>query len=267
MAGRQIKIPRKILIAWFILGSLILLFAPQKLTNKFQFAFARVFHGPLNVSRSVSLSASAQQPLGDFVSRREYNRLQNYLANIMEELTEERQKVKKLSGIHDRRPLEGANLVFADVITGSISGSRDELIINRGEYDGLKKELFVIGDNSIIGTISDVSPRTAKVKLITDPTSKIPVKIAGVDTDRMMQGAGGNFAKILMLPIKHKVKVGDVVSAHKKPGFLGAPMIVGMVAHCKKDDENPLLWDIKVTPACDVEKLTDVAIIIMNPGN
>jgi rod shape-determining protein MreC len=267
MAGRQITIPRKVLIAWFTLGALILLFAPQRLTNKFQFAFARVFHGPLNVSRSVSLSARAQQPLGDSVSRREYNRLQNYLANIMEELTEERQKVKKLSGIHDRRPLEGANLVFAGVITSSISGSRDELIINRGEYDGLKEELFVLGDNSVVGTISDVSPRTAKVKLITDPTLKIPVKIAGVDTDRMMQGAGGNFAKILMLPIRHKVKVGDVVSARKKPGFLGAPMIVGMVAQCEKDDENPLLWEIKVTPACDVEKLSDVAIIIMNPNN
>ncbi len=267
MAGRQITIPRKILIAWFTLGSFILLFAPQKLTNKFQFAFARVFHGPLNVSRSVSLSARAQQPLPDSISRREYNRLQNYLANIMEELTEERQKVKKLSGIHDRRPLEGANLVFADVITSSINGSRDELIINRGEYDGLKKELFVLGDNSIIGTISDLSPRTAKVKLITDPTSKIPVKIAGVDTDRMMQGAGGNFAKILMLSIRHKVRVGDIVSARKKPGFLGAPMIVGTVAQCKKDDENPLLWDIRVTPACDVEKLSDVAVIIMNPRN
>jgi rod shape-determining protein MreC len=267
MASRQIKIPRKILIAWFTLGGLILLFAPQNLTNKFQFAFARLFQGPLNISKSVSLSARAQQPLGDLVTRREYNRLQNYLANIMEELTEERQKVKKLSGIHDRRPLEGANLVFADVITDSVNGSRDELIINRGEYDGLQKDLFVIGDNSIIGTISELSPRTAKVKLITDPTSKMPIKIAGVDADRMMQGTGGNFAKILMLPIKHKVSVGDVVSARKKPGFLAAPMIVGAVAQCKKDDENPLLWDIKVTPACDVEKLSDVAVIIMNPQN
>lgn len=265
MANRQIKIPRKILIAWFTLGGLILLFAPQKLTNKFQFAFARLFQGPLNVSKSVSLSARAQQPFSGLVTRREYNRLQNYLANIMEELTEERQKVKKLSGIHDRRPLEGANLVFADVITNSIDGSRDELIINRGEYDGLKKELFVIGDNSIIGIISDVSPRTAKIRLTTDPASKIPVRIAGLDTDRMMQGTAGNRAKILMLPMKHKVKVGDVVSARKRPGFLAAPMIVGTVTRCKKDDENPLLWDITVSPACEMEKLSDVAVIIMNP--
>jgi cell shape-determining protein MreC len=185
----------------------------------------------------------------------------------MEELTEERQKVKKLSGIHDRRPLEGANLMFADVITGSINSSRDELIINRGEYDGLKKDQFVLGDNSIIGTISDLSPRTAKVRLTTSPTSRIPVRIAGVDTDRMMQGASGDSAKILMLPIKHKVKVGNIVSACKKPGFLAAPMIVGTVAQRKKDDENPLLWDITVTPACEIEKLSDVAVIIMNPQN
>ena len=253
------------LLTWFMLAGLILLLAPQNLTNKFRFAFTRIFRGPLSIGRIASRSAHTQQPPTDLVSRRQYSRLQNYLANVTEELAQERRKVKKLSGIHDRRPLEGANLVFADIITASISGTRSELIINRGEYDGLKKNQFVLGDNSIIGTISDVSPRAAKVRLITDSASKTAVKIAELDADRIMQGTGSNSAKILLLSRKHKVRVGDVVSARKKPGFLDAPMIIGTVAKCKKNDGNPLLWDITVKPACDTEKLTDVAVIIMNP--
>ncbi len=265
MASKRIRLPRLILITWFTLIGFIFLFAPQNLTNKFQFAFARIFRGPLNVSRSFSLSTHSNQPLSGAVTRREYNRLQNYLANVTKELTQEREKVKKLSGIHDRRPLEGANLVFADIITASVNGKDDELIINRGADDGLEKGQFVLGDNSIIGTMSAVTSRTAEVRLITNSASKIPVKIAELDVDRLMQGTTGNTAKILLLSVKHKVRKGDVVYACKNPGFLDAPMIVGTVAQCKKSDENPLLWDITVRPACDVTKLTDVAIIIMNP--
>ena len=80
-----------------------------------------------------------------------------------------------------------------------------------------------------------------------------------------MQGTGSNSAKVQLLSIKHKVKIGDVVYARKKPGFLDAPMIIGTVAQCKRDDENPSLWDITVKPASDIERLNSVAVIIMNP--
>jgi rod shape-determining protein MreC len=265
MASKRIKLPTPVLVTWFTLIGFFFLFAPQNLTNKFQFAFARIFRGPLNASRSFSLSTHSNQPLSGTVTRREYNRLQNYLANVTKELTQEREKIKKLSGIHDRRPLEGANLVFADIITASVNGEDDELIINRGTDDALEKGQFVLGDNSIIGTISAVTSRTAEVRLITNPASKIPVRIAQLDVERLMQGTAGDSARILLLPTKHKVHIDDVVYACKKPGFLDAPMIAGTVAQCKKGDENPLLWDITVRPACDVTKLTDVAVIILNP--
>jgi hypothetical protein len=42
-------------------------------------------------------------------------------------------------------------------------------------------------------------------------------------------------------------------------------VITGTVAQCKSNDENPVLWDITVKPACDIEKITDVAVIVMNP--
>ena len=158
---------------------------------------------------------------------------------------------------------DGAKLMLADVITASIDGSHSELIINRGQDNGLAVGQFVLGDNSIIGTISNVSSRTAKVRLITDPTSKIAVKIRELKT--IIQGGGKNLTKVQLLSIKHKVEVGDEVYARKKPGFLDAPMKTGTVIRCKRDDENPLLWDITVKPACDVEKVSDIAVIIMNP--
>ncbi len=263
MARKQIRVSRRMLITWFMLAGFIFLFAPQKFTSKFQFAFARIFRGPLSIGRSVLLSANAHQQLTNVVSRRKYNQLQNYLANVTEQLNQRRQKFEKLSGLRDRFVLEGARFVLADVITAFINGSRSRFIINRGKNDGMAKGQFVLGDNSIIGTISDVSSRTAQVRLITDSASKIAVKVEGLNTSWVMQGSANNSARVRM--IKHKVRNGSVVYADKKPGFLDTPVIVGKVAHCKRDEENPLLWDITVEPACDIERLNDVVVIIMNP--
>ncbi len=263
MANKRIRVSRRMLFTWFILTGFIFLFTPQKLTNKFQFAFARIFSWPLSISRNISLSAHTQQPLTNLVSRRKYNKLQNYLANVTQELLQERQKFEKLSGLHNRFVWEGADFVLADIITAFIDASHSELIINRGQVDGLTEGQFVLGDNSIIGTISDVSSRIARVKLITDPTSNIAVKIAELNAGRIMQGNGNNSAKLRLL--KHKVKTGDKVYADKKPGFLDAPMIIGTVSDCKRNDEIPLLWDITVEPACDIETLSSIAVIIMNP--
>jgi rod shape-determining protein MreC len=256
----------RMLFTWLMLAGFILFFAPQKLTNKLQFAFVRVFHLPLNLSRSVSFSARGEPLVAEVVSRGLYNRLQNHLANVTEQLYQEHQVVEVLSGLRNRFALEGAKLVCADVITTSIGTEHSELIINRGQNDGLAKGQFVLSDNSIVGAISDISSRTAQVRLFTDPDSKIAVKIGAVNIERLIHGIGDDSAKVKLLSRKYKIRVGDKVVALKKPGFLDAPIIIGVVAKCRTDDVNPTLWDVTVKPVCDIEQLKTVSVIIMNPS-
>ena len=263
MARKQSRISNRMSFTLFMLVGLIFLFAPQNLTNKFQFAFARIFRWPLSISRNLSLFAQTRQSLTKVVSKREFDKLQNHLDNVTEELLQERKKSEKLSGLRNRFPWEGAKFVLADVITASVDELHGELIINRGKDDGLSKGLFVLGDNSIIGIISSADSRTARVKLFTDPESNIPVTIPGADVSRVMQGTGNSLAAVRM--IKQKIKIGDNIFAAKKPGFLDTPMVIGKVIQCKMNSKNPLLWDIMVKPVCDIEKLNDVAVIIMNP--
>ncbi|MHC4557506.1 MAG: rod shape-determining protein MreC [Planctomycetota bacterium] len=270
MVKRHNRVPDHVLFISLFLAGLIFFFAPQRLTNKFQFAFARTFHWPLSIGRNILLStsrftASAQGSLTEAVSRNRYDKLHNNLANVMEWLRQERQKVEKLSGLRDRPVWKGVNFVLADVITASIAGLQSELIINRGREDNLAKGQFVMANDSIIGIISSVDSRTARVRLITDPASKIAVRIAKFNIDCIMQGTAKNSAEIQLVPKKYKIKTGDVVYAQKEPGFLGTPVIVGTVAQCKSNNDNPLLWDITVKPACDIESLSSVSVIVMNP--
>jgi len=254
------------LFAWFTLGGLILLFSPQAVTSRFQFAFARLFRWPLSVGRQMPLSAKTELPIENEPGRKEIQ-YQNYIVNLEEELRQKNNAIQQLTGFRTRlRGLEGAKLVPADIITASVEGRRGELIINRGSDDGLMKDLFVLGDNSVIGTITELAARTAKVRLFSDASSVVQVNMAGIEINMLMQGDGGNAAKIKMVPVKHKIKIGETVMVRKKAGYLDIAMIGGAVQQCKRDDKNPALWDITVKPVCDIARLNNVAVIIMNPA-
>jgi cell shape-determining protein MreC len=262
MARKQKKVSRRMLFTWFTLTGFIFLFAPQNLTSKFQLAFVHVFRWPLTVGGNLVMTAQTQQPIAGAASRKD-TQYTNYLANLEETLAQERKKLKKLSGLYNTYVWEGTDFALADVITKTVDGSGNELTIDCRKTTGMAKGQFVLGDESIIGTISDIFPQISKaeVKLVTDPTSIIPVKVAGMNS--MMKGSGNNSAKIEM--VRNKVEVGESVFALKNPGFLDAPMIVGKVSECNRNQKNPSLWDITVVPACNIKELEDVAVIIMNP--
>ncbi|OHB84752.1 MAG: hypothetical protein A2Z38_09885 [Planctomycetes bacterium RBG_19FT_COMBO_48_8] len=250
------------LFTWFMLTGFIFLFAPQNFTSKFQLAFVHVFRWPLSIGGNLVMTAQTQQLLAGAASRSD-TQYTNYIANLEETLAQERKKFKKLNELYNTYVWEGTDFALADVITATVDGARSELTISCRKTTGLVKDQFVLGDECIIGTISDVFPQISKarVELVTDPLSRIPVKVGELKS--IMKGSGNNSAKIEM--VKNKVKVGENVFALKKPGFLDAPMIVGKVSECNRNQKNPSLWDITVVPACNIELLEDVAVIIMNP--
>ncbi len=252
------------LFTYFMLGGLILLFLPNQ-TGKLQLAFASVFRWPLSVGRNFELKASTEQSLGDMVPRREYEKLENAYNNLKATRNKERQRFVDLYGLHNNFVWEGADFALAKVITVGVKGAGNEMTIDYSRDAPLVAGQFVLGRNSIIGRIADVSGGTANVRLFTDRDSAIPVKIGGLDVKMMMKGNGDNSARILQVPTKHLIKDGDDVFARDtRNRFLDAPVIIGKVAQCVKSRRDPLIWDITVEPACDIKNLDDVAIIIMD---
>ncbi|MHC4432827.1 MAG: rod shape-determining protein MreC [Planctomycetota bacterium] len=205
-----------------------------------------------------------QQPTSKFVDRRQYLKLRNHLANNIQWLRQERENVAKLSGLRSRSVWEGVCFVLADIITDSTDISQNELIINRGGDDGLTQGQFVVCDHSVIGIITGLDRRMARVQLLTDPRSKVAVKIGDSNLQGVMQGNGDGSAGIGLIPKEHRIEKGDIIYVQKKPGFLEVPMIAGTVTRCEPDDENPLLWQIAVEPASNVKDMKSVTVITMN---
>lgn len=195
------------------------------------------------------------------VPRDEYERLLNHIANVTRQRDDAYEEVDKLRKIRSQPAWERAGFIQGDVITVFIDKLRGELVINRGKEDGVEKDLFVLADNSIIGTISEVDTRTSQVRLFTDPASNTAVIIG--KSDWLMKGCGNNQAKVKML--KQKINIGKELMASKRPGFLDTPMIIGKVVKCEHNDQ-PLLWDITVEPVCDIQKIGSIHVIVMNPS-
>lgn len=264
MARKQRKVSNRMLLVWFSLSGCILLLTPQTVTSKFQGAFTQVFHFPLRLGRSITLSARiANTPAYD--KERTEEQYQNHISNLVAELEHKNRQIEALAKIRYRQHgLAGAAMVMADVVSANLSGSRNELLINRGQNDGLRQGQFVLGENCIIGTISEVWGRQAKVKLITDSSSRLAVSMAGLQKPVWMFGLGNGEALIRWSKVKPPV--GENIIAQKYPGFLDCPMIAGRVNKCQRNDQNALLWDITIRPGCDVAMLPSVTVIIMNPA-
>ncbi|MHC4754541.1 MAG: MreC domain-containing protein, partial [Planctomycetota bacterium] len=112
----------------------------------------------------------------------------------------------------------------------------------------------------------------AKVKLITDKSFIAPVKIPEINIGGIMSGNGDYSATITMMT--KKPKIGDKVYINNSPGLLDVAMIAvdvamiaGTVVNCESNEQLPTLWDITVVPACDIQTLNTVTVIIMNPEN
>ena len=253
------------LFTWCMLAGLILLIAPPSITNKFQFAFTRIFSWPISHGNDFSLATSHQEPFIGQLSRSE-NQYRNEIEFLKQQLIQAHERINTLSGIRNRFPLTKNNLATADIIRTTINDTSGELIINRGQIDGLKAGQFVMADLCIIGKISDVDSHTARVKLFTDKTSSVAVTIGESNIRRFMQGIGNNSAQITpKISASISIKPGDKVFAQKAPGLLDVSMIAGIVTQCERDDKEPSVWDITVQPACNIAQIDDVTVIIMNP--
>jgi rod shape-determining protein MreC len=267
MARKRPKVSRSTLFAGLLIGGLGLLLLPQSVTKNLNFLFVSFFNPVLSIGRNteppIFKPASA-----DFVTRSEYNRLQAAYDNLRAALITEHKRYEELAGLRSSLPKPGPKLALGEVMNVSAGGLRRELIINKGELDGLKAGQYVLGGNGIVGTVSETSQATARVRLVTDAGSKLKVAVWQGDRKKYiyarMDGNGTNSAKIPFISREYKITDGDTVYAAAVPGFLETPVVVGRITEVKPDEKEPLLWDIAVEPVQNVELLRRVAAIVID---
>lgn len=258
---------------WGVLIGLIFLFTPKSLTGRLQLLYAQVFRWPLEAGRGLTLAARTTNPETAKADRNSYEqllaekqRLEIDRANLQAKLREACQKINNLAQLRNQPGWENMGLLSAHVLVPA-SQTQDQLTINQGRKDGVTAGQFVAGPaGDIIGTVAVVLPEVAKVRLITDPASKIPVYIGDPNVRGILQGCGNGLARIPPTASTHKVRVNDRVYVEKKPGVLDVPIVTAQVVACKPDPEHPVVPDVTVRPVSDVANLSEVVVLVPTAG-
>lgn len=251
------------LFCWLTATAVALWLLPGSYTGKLQFSFAGVFSRPLTISRHFfnSRRQSPASDQGDY-DHRQFNEMRNYLENVTQQLAQQREKVEKLAGVRDRGPFEAASLVVSQVVSASVAGARNEMIIDRGQIDGLVQGQFVMAEHSIIGIVSQVRSSTSVVRLLSDSELTIPVSVAEHQSERMMRGLGNGTMTVMLMSAQADVQIGDPVFVRPKPGFLETPVIAAVVTRARRNADNPLIWDIQAEPATEIADISTVIVIV-----
>lgn len=268
MAIRKIHVSSGSLFITLLIAGFILLWLPQSFTCHLNFLFVRVFDPLLRLGRHMEIEAVQNRPAQqETIHQVEYNKLWKAYQNLHAQYRTLHQEYETLARFRKDLPRPWPGLVLAQ-ITSTTRGIRHELILNKGSDHGIRPGQMVIteANDSIIGVVQEVSAQLCRVRLLTDPSQNLEVRIrrSGRDTEYpgRLVGDGKNACRIPLLSRDYDIREGDVVYASPRPGILEIPLVIGEVTQVRPDDEHPLLWDIIVKPIDDAYSQTVVAVIV-----
>lgn len=186
----------------------------------------------------------------------EVNKLKADLAR-MSEIEKENESLRKEIGFIAKTKL---SYEAADVVAYDPSNIRGMVTINRGKKSGLAVGMAVTSEGYLVGRISEVTDSSAKVQLITDPTSAIPVAIQGTKINGIAKGELGSGLMMEKIPQGEKFKVGDVVISSGLGGEIPRGIIIGEIESFDAQ-ENSLFVSAKVRVRSNINNVLRVLVI------
>lgn len=128
------------------------------------------------------------------------------------------------------RPDADARYVTARVIGDKGGAFLRSILINEGEAAGVKKGQAALTGEGLLGRVESVGQRSARVLLITDLNSRVPVVVESTRVRAILAGDNSAFPRLEFLSANSQLEVGQriVTSGHGDAFPPGIP--VGVIA-------------------------------------
>lgn len=156
------------------------------------------------------------------------------------------------------------NLLGASVIARDYGTWMNTLMIDRGSDSGIKVYMPVIVPEGVVGFVSEVYLKTARVQLLLDPRTVVGgmVQRPASRVVSMVSGNSGKQGVLSFINISREADVikGDVVITSGYGGVYPKGLAVGTVEKVSDDLEKVSL-DADIKPAVDFSHLEEVFVI------
>ena len=108
----------------------------------------------------------------------------------------------------------------ARVVGDSGGGFVRALLIDAGREHGVVTGMPALAPEGLVGRVVDVGRTSARVLLVTDFNSRIPVVIAGSGDHAVLEGDNSPLPRLRFLPLNPSFAVGDLVLTSGRGGIL-----------------------------------------------
>ena len=169
----------------------------------------------------------------------------------------------QLKNVLDLAGSGGYQVVAARVINrGSTETFKETMTIDVGSRSGITKNMTVISESGLVGVVKSVTSNSSIVLLMSDPTFKVGVRIAGTQSIGVVSGQGGSTYLLQLLDATGEIKEGDALvargSAGDRPFVPGVP--VGIVTNVNSNASS-ITQNADVESSANLEKISVVAVV------
>lgn len=172
-----------------------------------------------NISSYQNLYAQNQE------LRREVQKLRGWRETALQ-LEQEYARLLELNNVHLS---ERATFVTALVIADSGSPFRKSVLINVGAQDGVLDGWAAIDALGLVGRISGVGASTARIVLLSDTSSRVPVTLEPSGQRAILTGDNTALPVLDLIERRDEVRAGDRVVTSGDGGVLESGLTVGRV--------------------------------------
>lgn len=158
-------------------------------------------------------------------------------------------------GLEKEFKLEIAELIGKDI-------SQDFILINKGQRDGVSKDLPVITQQKIlVGSISEVYKNFSKVALLSNKESSLDVRVFEKQVEGVVKGKGNFRLSLEFIPKEKEISKGDLIVTTSLTRLYPQGLLVGQIKEVKKQDIEPF-QTAEVLPSFQIGEAEILFIII-----
>lgn len=151
-------------------------------------------------------------------------------------------------------PENTASYVSARVIADAGGAFARSVLVNAGAADGVARGQAALSGEGLVGRVAEVGARGARVLLLTDLNSRVPVVLERSSERAVLAGDNTDRPRLLYLPPRTQVKPGDRILTGGSGGIFPPGLPVGVVASVDPDV-------VRVEPYAELSRLDYLRIV------
>jgi rod shape-determining protein MreC len=175
----------------------------------------------------------------------------------LESKAEEAQRLATL--LNFKQAHQNVPMLAARVIGTSADTASQTVYIDRGERDGIHRNMGVITPDGVVGKVIESYRDTAQVLLLTDKDSGVGAMLADSRIQSPVGGAGEPLLLMKYVPNDDDVNLGERVVTSGMDRIFPRDLPVGTVSQIKAG--NPFK-QIRIRPSANLERLEEVIVLL-----